>query len=147
MLQTELLRGWLSDAYGAEVALIELLERQLIDLTGQHELEERIQRFIEQAHRHANMLQEGITRLEGETSSLNYGGLPALTNNLQGLWSKPASSTLVKHVVVDTTALHFQIARIKAVIGAANGIGEAEIGSTCREILGETQEMATWLGD
>lgn len=147
MLQTELLRGWLTDAYGAEVALMELLERQLVDLSGQHELEDRIARFIEQSHRHANMLQEGITRLEGETSSLNYGGLPALLNNLQGLWSKPASSTLVKHVVVDIAALHFQIARVKTLIAAASGIGDAEVETSCREIVRETQEMADWLRD
>src|SRR5579875_2568911 len=112
MLRTDVLRDWLTDAYGAEVALLELLERQLTDFTGQHEMEDRIQRFIEQSHRHANMLQEGITRLEGETSSLNYGGLPPLLSSLQGLWSKPASSVLVKHVVADHTAIHYQIARI-----------------------------------
>jgi ferritin-like metal-binding protein YciE len=147
MLQKELLRGWLADAYGAEVALMELLQRQLIDLSGQHEMEDRIVRYIEQSHRHANMLQESITRLEGETSSLNYGGLPALLSSLQGLWSKPASSMLVKHVVVDTAALRFQLARVHTLISAANGIGDAEVETTCREIVRETQEMADWLCD
>src|SRR5581483_7099343 len=123
MLQTDLLRTWLEDAYGAETALLDIMQKQLTDLSGQHELDEKVQQYLNRMQRHANMLQECIAGLQGETSSLNKGGLPDALNSLKELWSRPTSSVLVKHAIVDATAIYYQVAQVKAVHMMARAIG------------------------
>jgi len=80
MLQTELLRRWLADAYGAEISLVDVMERQLADLSGQHEMDAKFFEYLDTLQRHANMLQDCIADLEGETNALNKGGLPTFIN-------------------------------------------------------------------
>lgn len=145
MLQTDVLRIWLEDAYGAEVALLDIMEKQLADLNGQPELDEKVQQYLNRTQRQANMMQECIAGLKGETSALNKGGLPAALNSLKNLWSRPTSSTLVKHAIVDATAIHYQIAQVKAVLGIAREIGADDVVTTCQQILGEKEEMVGWL--
>nr|MDQ2827515.1 hypothetical protein [Chloroflexota bacterium] len=101
MLQTNLLRSWLADAYGAEIALVDVMETQLADLSGQHEMEAKFFEYLDTLQRHANMLQDRIADLEGETNALNKGGLPTFINTMKDLWVRPVSSTLVKHDIID----------------------------------------------
>ncbi len=63
MLQTELLRRWLADAYGAEISLVDVMERQLADLSGQHEMDAKFFEYLDTLQRHANMLQDCIADL------------------------------------------------------------------------------------
>jgi len=147
MLQTELLRSWLADAYGAEIALVDVLETQLADLSGQHEMEAKFFEYLDTIQRHANMLQDCIADLEGETNALNKGGLPAFINTVKDLWVNPASSTLVKHDIVDVASIHYQIAQVNALRMAARGSGYEEVARTCEEILRDKREMTQWLDD
>ncbi len=147
MRQIDLLRSWLADAYGAESALIDVMETQLADLTGQHEMEDRVQEHLQQLHRHANMLQDCVMRLGGETSSLNKGGLPTFLNSMKDLWASPVSSTLVKNDIVDVAAVHYEIALLNALAAVARGSGDEETLRVCQQILGEKQEMARWFED
>jgi len=141
MLQTNLLRSWLADAYGMEVALIDAMETQLADLSGQHEMETRFLEYLDMLQRHANMLQDCITDLGGETNALNQGGLPPFMHAMKDLWVKPVSSRLVKHDIVDTASIHYQIAHVNALRVAARGSGNAEIARTCEDILRDKREM------
>jgi len=147
MLQTELLRHWLADAYGAEVALVDVMETQLADLSGQHEMEATFMEYLETLQRHANMLQDCIADLEGETNALNRGGLPAFMHTMTDLWVRPVSSRLVKHDIVDVASIHYHIAQVNALRVAAHGSGHMEIARTCEEILRDEREMAHGLDD
>jgi ferritin-like metal-binding protein YciE len=147
MLQTELLRHWLADAYGAEIALVDVMETQLADLSGQHEMEATFMEYLDTLQRHANMLQDCIADLEGETNALNMGGLPAFMHSMTDLWVRPVSSRLVKHDIVDVASIHYQLAQINALRVAAQGSGHTEIARTCEEILRDKREMVQWLDD
>lgn len=144
MLQTDVLRTWLEDAYGAETALLDIMEKQLADLSGQHEMDEKVQQYLNRMQRHANMMQDCLAGLKGETSSLNKGGLPDALNSLKELWSKANSNVLVKHVIVDAAAVHYQIAQVKAVLMMARGIGAGDVATACQRMLDEKEEMAGW---
>lgn len=144
MLQSDVLRTWLEDAYGAEIALLDIMEKQLADLSGQHEMDEKVQQYLNRMQWHANMMQECLTDLKGETSSLNKGGLPDALNSLKELWSKANSGVLVKHSIVDATAVHYQVAQVKAIMVAARGIGAGDVATTCQRIVSEKEEMAAW---
>jgi len=147
MLQTELLRRWLADAYGMEVALIDGMETQLADLSGQHEMEATFMEYLDTLQRHANMLQDCIADLEGETNALNKGGLPTFINTVKDVWVRPARSILVKHDIVDFASIHYELAQVNALRVAAQGRGNAEVVRTCEEILRDKREMVQWLDD
>jgi ferritin-like metal-binding protein YciE/BarA-like signal transduction histidine kinase len=147
MLQTNLLRNWLADAYGAEIALVDVMETQLADLSGQHEMEAKFFEYLDTLQRHANMLQDCIADLEGETNALNKGGLPTLINSMKDLWARPVSSRLVKHDIVDFASMHYELAQVNALRVAAHGSGHAGIARTCEEILRDKREMVQWLDD
>ncbi len=147
MLQTNLLRSWLADAYGMEIALVDVMETQLADLSGQHAMEAKFLEYLDTLQRHANMLQECIADLEGETNALNKGGLPTFINTLKDLWVRPVSSRLVKHGIVDFASMHYELAQIDALRVAAHGSGHAGIARTCEEILRDKREMVQWLDD
>src|SRR5579875_2439048 len=145
MLQTEFLRSQLEDAYGAESALLDVMETQLADLTGQQEMESKYLQFLDQAHRHANMLQDCVMRLHGGTSSLDKGGMSTFINTMKDLWTRPVSSRLVKHDMIDFAAIHYEMAQLNALVVAARTIGDAETASVCAEILREKREIVEWL--
>ncbi len=147
MLQTNLLRSWLADAYGAEIALVDVMETQLADLSGQHEMEAKFFDYLDALQRHANMLQDCIADLEGETNALNKGGLPTFINSMKDLWVRPTSSMLVKHDIVDFASMHYELAQISALRVAAHSSGHAKIARTCEEILRDKREMVQWLDD
>jgi ferritin-like metal-binding protein YciE len=147
MAQTDLLREWLTDTYGVESSLMDIMETQLADLTGQHEMEDKVQQYLRLLHQHANLVQDRIMALKGETSSLNKGGLPTFINSMKDLWQSPTSSTLVKHSIVDFAAVHYEIAQFDVVRAAARGIGDEETARVCQEILSEKREMARWLDE
>ena len=147
MLQTNLLREWLADAYGMESSLMDIMETQLSDVSGQHDMEDKLQQYLRRLHRHANMVQDRIMALKGETSSLNKGGLPTFINSMKDLWQSPTSSTLIKHSIVDFAAVHYEIAQFDAVHAAARGFGDEETAHVCQEILSEKREMARWLDE
>ncbi len=147
MLQTELLRRWLADAYGGKITLVDAMETQLADLSGQHEMEATFMEYLDTLQRHANMLQECIADLEGETNALNMGGLPAFMHSMTDLWVRPVSSRLVKHDIVDVASIHYHIAQVNALRVAAHGSGHEKIARTCEEILRDEREMAHGLDD
>ncbi len=147
MLQTNLLRSWLADAYGAEIALVDVMETQLADLSGQHEMEAKFLEYLDTLQRHANMLQDCIADLEGETNALNKGGLPTFINSMKDLWVRPTSSMLVKHDIVDVASMHYELAQISALRVAAHNSGHAKIARACEEILRDKREMVQWLDD
>ncbi|MDQ2827781.1 MAG: ferritin-like domain-containing protein [Chloroflexota bacterium] len=147
MLQTNLLRSWLADAYGAEVALVDVMETQLADLSSQHEMEAKFFEYLDMLQRHANMLQDRITDLEGETNALNKGGMTSFINTMKDLWVRPINSRLVKHDIVDGASIHYQIAQVNALRVAAHSSGHAEVTRTCEDILRDKREMVQWLDD
>jgi ferritin-like metal-binding protein YciE len=52
---------------------------------------------------------------------------------------------LVKNVIAELAAEHFEVAAYTALIAAAEHAGEAEVARLCRLNRGEDEDMAEWL--
>jgi ferritin-like metal-binding protein YciE len=166
MPHTAQLTKWLELAYGVEREVIDTLTKQLPDLSGHHEMVAKIQEHLAQTHRHAAMVDECITRLGGEASALDKGGLARFLHGMmgrgvdlggvsgglgmfvQGILSQRSTSPkgqVVKYAIADFAAEHYEIATYTMLIAAARGCRDEETVRVCQEILREEQELAGWL--
>jgi ferritin-like metal-binding protein YciE len=135
---------WLNDAYAMENGLVQVLENHAKDAEGHPQVQGRIQEHIEETRRHAERVQESIQRLGGDTSTLkttmaNVGGA------LQGMSTGPAEDELVKNAIADYAAEQFEVASYRALIAAAEELGDQETARACQENLREDEEMARWI--
>ncbi len=141
----ELLLTWLIDAYGVETALYDQESTYLPNVTGAPEFEARLVQHLDLTTRHLNMLDEHIACLGGTTSSLQNGGLPRVMRLLKGARRSSAQSRVVQDWISTLAAEHFAIATYRALITVAEVAGDEGVVATCRQILGEEEEMAQWL--
>jgi ferritin-like metal-binding protein YciE len=135
---------WLNDAYAMETALVQVLERHAKDAEGHTQLQNRIQAHIEPTRRHADRVEETIERLGGDTSTLKTG-IANIVGTLQGMSAGAAEDELVKNTISDYAAEQFEIASYRALIAAAEELGDQEMVRACQDNLREDEEMARWL--
>src|SRR5205085_542441 len=145
MPHTDQLTRWVEDAYGMESLLIDALTEQLPRLSGHPEMEAKILEHLERTHGHLNMLDECITRLGGEASSLRKGGLFTFLHGMMSRWITSPQGTLVKLSIGDFAAEHYEIATYRMLITAARLCRDEETVRVCQEILPDEEEMARWL--
>ncbi|MBO0826825.1 MAG: ferritin-like domain-containing protein [Streptosporangiales bacterium] len=135
---------WLDDAYSMERALEHLLEQHAKDAEGHAEVHERLTRHLEETRRQAETVKGCVEELGGSVSRPKkafakfFGAGQAMTN-------KPLQDTLVKNAIADYAAEHFEIASYRALIDAAEQLGEAEVADKLRPILRQEEDMARFL--
>lgn len=142
----ELLVAWLKDAHAMENSLVPVLRDHSGHAEGHPEVQGRIARHAEETEQHARMVEECLRRLDEDPS----GGkdiLGKMMMSVQGKLTGPAEDTLVKDSLMDFAVEHFEIASYKALVKAAESVGEEQIAETCRRILREEQEMAAFLDE
>lgn len=139
------LTRWVEDAYGMESLLIDALTEQLPRLSGHPEMEAKVLEHLERTHGHLNMLDECITRLGGEASSLRKGGLFTFLHGMMSRWITGPQGTLVKLCIGDFAAEHYEIATYTMLITAAQLCRDEETARVCQQILPDEEEMARWL--
>ncbi len=144
MAHKDFLIKWLNDAYGMENALVEVLENHAKDAEGHPQVQNRIQEHIETTRRHADRVEECIQRLGGDTSSLK-AGTAKVFGTLQGMSTGAAEDELVKNAISDYASEQFEVASYRALIAAAEELGDGETVRACQENLREDEEMARWL--
>jgi ferritin-like metal-binding protein YciE len=132
---------WLDDAYPMEHALEEVLERHAKDAEGHAEVHERVTRHIEETRRRADR-QGRIEQLGGSVS----GSKSAFAKFFGAgqMMNKPLQDTMVKNAIADYAAEHFEIAFYRALIAAAEQLGETDIVNQLRQILQQEVDMATF---
>lgn len=145
MEQRSLLIAWLQDAYAMENALEKVLENHASDTRDHPQLQVKIREHLQATRRHAEMVRECLER-NGDTASTVKTGIGSLVGWMQGLSTDTADDELVKNLLADYAAEHFEIVCYRALIVAAEEIGDSRTASTCREILEEEETMANWLG-
>jgi ferritin-like metal-binding protein YciE len=166
MPHTVQLTKWLEMAYGVEREVIDMLSQQLPDLSGHREMEAKILEHLDRTQRHVALVDECLTRLGGEASALDKGGLARFLHDmmgrgvdvggvsgglgmaLHGITSQRSTSPqgqLVKYGIADFAAEHYEIATYTMLITAARGCRDEQTVRVCQEILREEQEMAGWL--
>lgn len=144
MAQFDLLIEWLRDAHAMENALENVLENHVKDAEGHPQMQAKIQQHLTETRRHAELVRGCIERHGADTSAVKTG-LGNLIGWMQGISTGAAEDELVKNALADYAAEHFEMACYRALIIAAEEVGDSETARVCEEILRDEQEMANWL--
>ncbi|MGQ9368089.1 ferritin-like domain-containing protein [Azospirillum sp. ST 5-10] len=135
---------WLRDAYAMETQAIEMLERQTERLQHYPELLSKVREHKAVSERQAQRVRDCLKRLGTDTSSIK-SGIGMLLGNAQSMSGLFASDEVVKAAIFSFAFEQWEIANYRALIGAAEELGETEVRRLCEENLREEQEMADWL--
>lgn len=144
MTMRDTLIGWLNDAYAMEKGMIETLDNHAQDAEGHPQVRSRIQEHLEETRRHADLVQQCVERLGGSTSAVKTA-MGKISGMFEGVSTAAAEDELVKNALGDYSAEHLEIASYRALITAAEALGEQEVAQTCEQILRDEEEMALWL--
>ena len=146
MDQRETLGAWIKDAYAMEQSLIPILENHAKDAKDHPEIARRIEQHVQETRRQVERLKDCLDEL-GEKPSVVKSGMAAIFGAVQAPMTGMAADELVKNALMDFASENFEIASYRALIAAAEDLGETNIASVCMEILEEEQAMADWLHD
>lgn len=136
--------SWLNDAYSMELALIPILENHAKDAKNHPELQQRIQRHIEETRHHAELVESCVKRL-GEETSTTKNILGSMFGTMQSVATGMFNDELVKNALMDYATENFEIASYNALLIAANELGDQQTAAICREILNDEMNMADFL--
>ncbi|MBR0557047.1 ferritin-like domain-containing protein [Ciceribacter sp. L1K23] len=137
---------WLRDAHAMEKQAETMLKAQHERLEHYPELKNRIGQHIEETKSQAEALEGCLTRLGESTSGFKdaAGKMSAMAQGMGGMF---ASDEVVKGSMAGYTFEHMEIASYRALIAAAEAVGDVDTADVCRGILAEEVEMADWLGE
>lgn len=138
------LLDWLRDAHAMEHAAIDILERQDSRIEHYPEMQRKIREHLETTRQQAQMLENTIEQLDGDTSALKDAA-GRFMGNMSALMNAAASDEIVKSAIADYTFEQFEIASYRSLVAAAEEMGEDHVASVCRKILRQEEEMASWL--
>ncbi len=144
MTHVEQLTTWLNSAYAMEQSLAKVLENHANDAKEHPEIRSRIEEHIIETRGHADRVRECLELL-GEKPSAVKSAMGNLMGTLQGVSTGMFRDELVKNVLSDCSAEHFEIACYRSLIAAAEEAGKPEIAEICASILEEEEAMAAWL--
>ena len=142
--ERETLLEWLRDAHAMEKQAIEILEDQADRIEHYPDLGQRVRAHLDESRRQAERIERCIHKMDGDTSTVKQG-IAKFMGNVSALTNAAASDEVVKNSIANYAFEHFEIASYRALIAAADKLGETEIKQTCEEILHEEEAMANWL--
>lgn len=142
----DLLVSWLKDAHAMETSLVSVLEDHAEHADSQPEMQRRLARHAEETRSQAERVAQCLEQLGSDPS----GGkdlMGKMLMSVQGKIPGATGDTLVKDSLMDFAVENFEIASYKALVKAAETLGEHRVADTCRDILHEEQEMAAFLDE
>ena len=137
---------WLRDAHAMEKQAEQMLSAQAKRIENYPELSSRIEEHLAETKLQIERLEQCIER-RGESSSAIKDTAGKFTALMQGFGGMFAADEVVKGSLASYTFEHLEIASYKALIAAADAVGDRETSSVCAEILEEEKAMADWLAD
>ena len=144
MAHEEIYVAWLNDAYGMENALVQVLQNHAKDAQDHPQMQAKIQEHLDKTRQHAELVKGCIERRGGSTSAVKTG-MANLVGVMQGLSTGMAEDELVKNGIADYAAENFEIASYRALLTAAQVLGDEQTAQACQQILADEQDMANWL--
>jgi ferritin-like metal-binding protein YciE len=135
---------WLNSVHAIELSLAQTLQNHANDAKDLPEFQERIALHIADTRRHADLVEQCLALL-GEKPSMVKSALGSVMGMLQGPSTGLFHDELMKNAIMDFAAENLEIASYRALVTAAEALGQTEIAEICREILAEEEEMAMWL--
>jgi ferritin-like metal-binding protein YciE len=142
--KSERLTQWLRDAHAMEEQAETMLSAQASRLENYPELRQRIEQHISETQNQARRLEECMNRLGSDTSSMKDAA-GKMTAMMQGMGGMFAGDEVVKGAMAGYTFEHLEISAYKALIAAAEAVGDQQTAAACRENLREEEAMADWL--
>jgi ferritin-like metal-binding protein YciE len=121
-----------------------VLEHQVKDAESRPQVQAKLEEHLAVTHRHADLVQQCVERLRGNTSALK-SGFASLVGQMEALSTGAAQDEMVKNALADYAAKNFEVASYTALITAAEQAGDMQTATACRQILREEQEMASWI--
>lgn len=146
MTQLEQLTTWLNNAYAMEMSLEKVLENHAKDARDHPQMRDRIEEHIIETRSQAERVADCLKRLGTKPSPIK-ATIGNLMGMVQGASTGMFHDELVKNVLMDYAAEHFEIACYRSLVAAAEAAEQPEIAETCSEILEEEEAMAAWLGE
>ena len=130
----------LRNAYGLEGQAISTMENVQGRLENYPELKAGVTAHLEETRRQQQMVEQLLGKF-GESPSALKEMVMKLTGNLQAMFHASAGDEVLKDLFALYAFEHFEQASYLSLITMAEECGEAEVASTCRQIL--QQEEAT----
>lgn len=146
MNHKETLIAWLNDAHAMEHALIKVLEHRIEDAKDFPAVQEMDRQHLEQTRRHAELVKGCIERL-GEKPSTAKSVMGTIFGAAQAPMTGLARDEIVKNCLMDYAAENFEVASYRALITAANQLGDSQTVLICEQIMQEDLEMANRILD
>lgn len=134
---------WLNDAYGMEQAQIETLERIINDYEDHPQIQDRLNKHIEETKQQAEDVAGCIEQLGGSVSKTK-SVLGSMLGAAGQMGSRPCDDDIVRNMILLHASEHFEHASYISLVSAARELGETEIAEACERIMHEEKEMAAW---
>lgn len=142
----ENLMDWLRDAHAMEEQAEKMLSATADRLEHYPELKAKILQHLEETRQQAELIRHCIERRGGDTSTTKdaMGKMMAMAQGMSGMF---VSDEVVKVSLASYAFEHMEIASYKALIAAAEMVGDGETKRVCEQILPQEEAMAQWLAD
>lgn len=141
MTKKEMYLRWLNDAYAMEEGIATSLSKQADALEDEPEARMMVQDHLEQTRIQSDKVKECIERQGGDVSSVKSASSKVagwLDNVMMGMMH----DKLVKIAIADHAIEHLEMAAYRALMTAAEEMGDSETKEVCQEILREEEAMA-----
>ena len=137
---------WLRDAHAMEEQAEKMLAATASRIENYPTVKAKLEQHLEETRRQATLIRSCIERRGGSTSVMKdlAGKITATAQGLSGLF---VSDEIVKATMASYTFEHFEICSYRALIAAAESLGDHETKSICERILVEEEAMAKWLAE
>lgn len=135
---------WLRDAHAMEIQAETMLNGMKDRVKDYPTLQNRIIQHLEETRQQQVQLKACIQRLDASTSELKdfAGKATALGQTLSGVFME---DEVVKGVISCYVFEHLEIASYKALVAAAEQLGDIDTRRSLEAILQQEQAMANWL--
>lgn len=137
---------WLQGAHAMELALKGVLENHAEHFKGQSRIADGLRQHAEQTEQHAARIQSCLESLDGAVAQ-GRSIMGSVMSKLEGMSTAMFEDRLIKDLLVDHAAEHFEIACYRSLVHAAEQRRLHDIAATCRDILSEEEAMASWLAE
>ncbi|MFN8475185.1 MAG: ferritin-like domain-containing protein [Anaerolineae bacterium] len=144
MAHEELLNAWLKDAYSMEMGLVPILKQHADDAKDLPEVRRRDEQHVEETKRHAEMVKACIERRGDNVSSVKTA-IGGMVGTVQSVATAPFGDEPVKNSLSDYAAENFEVASYRALVAAAEQLGDNQTAQVCRQIMQEDMAMAQWI--
>jgi ferritin-like metal-binding protein YciE len=142
----EHLLSWLRDAHAMEQQAETMLQSQISRLEHYPDLRSKLEEHLEETRRQAQMVEDCIARLGGDTSAVKdvMGKMVAFGQGLSGLF---VDDEVIKGGLASYTFEQMEIASYRILVVAAEACGDTTTAAICARILKEEEAMAAWLDE